>query len=105
MNPILEDLMKKRGVKLEDLTPGEKQDYERWESILEEEVTVQTIKDLCISQKRKIEAKWADLDNKVLKNERLIIMHTVYSTLLKAFKANKKKRKETEAYLLTLLNG
>jgi len=103
MNPILEDLMRKRGLTLESLSPSERVDYERWESILENEVTVKTIKDFCENQKLKIEAKWANLDNKTIKNERLIIMHTVYSALLKAFRSNKKIRKETEAYLLTLL--
>jgi len=105
MHKILEDLLTKRGVKIESLSPDEKRDFERWNSTLDEgDITVEKISNICQQQIKIIEGKWKDLDNSNQKNERLIIMHTVYKTILSMIKAKAEERKRLEAYLTSLLH-
>ncbi len=105
MNKILEDLLKKRGVKLENLSKEEKETFDRWNSVLNEgDVTVEKIQSFCKHQVGMIENKWKDLDNKEIKNERLIVMHTVYKSILQMIKSKKGDRERLEGRLVSLLH-
>jgi hypothetical protein len=101
MNNLLSKLLLKRGVTRNDLDEPEKKDFDRWEKILSEgDVTVESIGNFCKAQISAIEAKWKDFDNT---NERLVIAHTIYSTIIKALTANKVERESLEEYLNNLI--
>ena len=90
------------------IIPGqlsEKEQFEKWNKILseEEEVSVKKIEEFCQSEINKIEARWQDLDNITLKNERLIIAHTIYRNILRAIKEPKVEREVLENYLNQLV--
>ena len=105
---ILAKLLQKRGIKsADDLKPEERVDFDRWNKVLssEGEVTVQKIADFCRGQKKLIEAQWRSFDNAPLKNERLVLTHTVYSAILEAIEAPQKERENLERHLNQLLNS
>jgi hypothetical protein len=105
MQKILEDILKKRGVKLEELREDEKIDFDRWSSILDEgDVTVDKIQRFCSKQIKMIENKWNDLDSPSKNSERLVVIHTVYRAILKMIKAKEGERSILEAYLTSLLH-
>jgi len=59
---------------------------------------------MCLKEKERIEGTWKDLDNDVKKNERLIYLHTVYSTIIDAIDAPQTKKENFEAYVSELLD-
>ena len=112
MHSLLTKLLNKRGIKREELDekpivpgfPSERNQFERWESILSGEgVTLDKVAEFCKAQVESIELQWKNLDNAPQKNERLIIAHTIYSTLLKTIKAPEVERVELEKYLNDLI--
>lgn len=112
MNNLLAKLLVKRGITRKDLDdkpviPGvasEKDQFEQWEKLLSgEEVTVKNIEDFCKYQIGQIEKKWEDFSN--AGNEKLVMVHTVYNTILKAISAPKAEREALEKYLIQLLNS
>ena len=104
MHPLLVKLLNKRKVKKEELSPDELADFGRWEKILEGgEVTIEKVGEFCKAQISAVEAQWKDLDNDPKKNERLIIAHTIYSTILKALTAPEAERSALESYLNKLI--
>lgn len=106
---LLEKLLKKRGIEsIAELKTGEgKEEFDQWNKILssEGEVTVSKIREFCESQKKIIEGRWRDLDNSKEKNERLILLHTVYSAIIEAISIPQKQREELEKYLQQLLDS
>src|SRR3990167_8851749 len=105
MNYLLSKLIKKRGINKEGLSKEEKVDFDRWEKILSEgEVSVEKIAEFCKAQIGLIEIQWKDLNNLNQKNERLIVAHTIYSTILKALTAPEVERANLEEYLTKLIN-
>lgn len=107
MHYLLEKLFNKRGIKdTSALNNSEKGTYDRWQRILSEgEITVDKIRDFCKAQISLIESKWRDLDNLPQKNERYIIMHTVYKTLIDAIDKPQKERENLEKYLQQLVDS
>lgn len=105
MHTLLYNLLGKRNLQVKDLDPQEKQQFERWNSVLEEEVTVEKVEEFCRIQIERIEAQWENLDSSKLKNERLIIMHTVYGKILRMLKAKKAERRSVEEELVRLLDS
>jgi len=106
MHKILSDLLKKRGIKLEDLSNDERRDYDHWNSVMTSgDTTINDVKKLCRTQIRMIEGRWADLNKNEHQNERLVVMHTVYKTILKMTKSRDSERKSMEAYLVSLLHA
>ena len=104
MHPILVKLLNKRNVKKEELTKEELTDFDRWDKILSGgEVTVEKVGEFCKAQIGAIEAQWKDLNNDTKKNERLIIAHTIYSTILKTLTAPEIERSALESYLNKLI--
>ncbi len=105
MHPLLNRLLRKR--KIEDVTElkeDEKVTFDTWERILSEgEITVDKIVEFCLSQINVIEIQWKNLDNPEKKNERLILMHTIYKTLVNLIKAPRTEKENLEKYLNDLL--
>ena len=107
MHILLSNLLKKRGIPNTDaLSKEEKEWFEEKEKILalSDEVTVKDFIKFCQSQLNIIEDQWKNLDNSTQKNERLIILHTVYSTILKATTASRVERELLEDHLTQLLH-
>ena len=106
MHPALEKLLKKRGInELKELSVEEKGDFDRWQRVLSEgDVTVERIAEFCRHQIKQIESKWRDLKNTKDENDRLVLIHTVYSVLLDAITAPKAEREGLEKYLNQLLD-
>ena len=105
MHLLLTKLLTKRGIKdKENLSTEEKKDFERWEKILSGgEVTVEKISRFCEAQIQAIETQWKNLDNDTKKNERLTMLHVVYSTIKKAINAPQVERVTFEEYLNQLI--
>jgi hypothetical protein len=105
MHKLLQNLLDKRKLAVNDLTKDELSEFRRWESILHEEVTVEKIDEFCRIQMDQIEQQWHNLDNKKLKNERLLMMHTVYSKIRRMITSAKTERKSVEEELNRLLDA
>ena len=107
MHHLLSKLLKKRGIeKVTDLSQSEAEDFDRWNKVLSEgEVTVKKIEDFCRNQISFIETQWKNLDNSTQKNERLIALHTVYSSILSAIQAPLDSREKIERFLKELLDS
>ena len=106
MHLLLTKYLKRIGIKdIKDLSGEEKQTFEKWNQILsdDEEVNVGKIERFCEAQMEIIETQWKNMDNQSLKNERLIIAHTIYSTLLKVIRSPKIERITLEEYLTKLI--
>lgn len=103
---LLSRLLNKRGIQdVKDLSQDEQKDFERWKRILSDgEVSVEKIAQFCENKKRQIETQWRDMSNDMLKNERLVIYHNVYSAILEAIKAPVAEREQLEKYLQQLLD-
>lgn len=105
MHSLLRKLLDKRGLKdTHELKPEEKQTYDDWQRILSTgEISVQKIKDFCHNQVMMIQGQWKNLDNDQRKNDRLITMHTVYTTLLNVIESPNKERESLERFLTQLV--
>ena len=101
MHPTLRKLLDKRKVRLEDLDGEEKKDFDRWERVLSGgEVTVEKIKEFCKAQRSAIEVKWKSFENT---DSKLVIAHTIYSTLIQAMESPESEREALEIYLKDLI--
>lgn len=106
MHLLLSKLLQKRGIEdVATLSKEEKEWFEEKERILslKDEVSSEDIKKFCQVQIGIIEDQWKNLDNTAIKNERLILTHTVYSTILKAINTSKREREILEDYLTQLI--
>src|SRR3990167_121961 len=105
MHALLSKLLKKRGIATKaELSIEEKENFDRWEKILSGgEITIEKLSMFCKAQVALIETQWKDLSNSAEKNQRLIIMHTVYTTILRAMTAPEVERASLEDYLTNLL--
>lgn len=106
MHTLLQELLGKRNIKATDLTPDEKKTFDAWESKLTgETLSVETIADFCRSQINAIEVQWENLDNDAKKNERLVLLHTVYQKLLRVMTSDVREREQLEKYLTELIDS
>ena len=108
MHSLLSKLLTKRGIEnVEDLSKEEKSWFDEKQRILSQpdEISVDDFKKFCRSQLNIIEEQWRNLDNAAIKNERLVILHTVYSTILKVAEASKIERELLEDHLTQLLHA
>lgn len=106
MHALLSNLLSKRNITKDDLSKEESQDFARWEGILSGgEVTLEKIQLFSQGQIGAIEANWKNLDNTVQKNERLIVMHSVYKAILGAMTSSEVERASLEKYLTNLINA
>jgi len=104
---ILTQLLKKRGIKdTTELSNEEKRDFDRWNQILSKgEMSVEKILEFCKNQKQVIENQWTNLDNDAIKNERLVIQHTIYSKLIAAIVSPQSEREALEKHLQDLIKN
>lgn len=105
MYEVITNLFKRRGITdIQQLSPEEKIDYDRWTKILSEgEVSVESIKKFCNNQIGIIESKLRDMSNTNEKNERLIIQFNVYKSILGSIEAPRQEREQLEVYLNSLI--
>lgn len=105
MNSLISRLLEKRGVKdIEELSPAEKTDIDRWESILGTgDISIDAMTGFCDNQLKLIEVQWRNLENSTTKNERLVLLHSVYSSLKEMIKSPNSERAVLEKYLRGLL--
>ena len=104
MHPLLSKLLTKRKVKHEELSQEEKQDFDRWEQILSGgEITVKKIEDFCRNQLISIGKQFQSVDNSTQKNERLIVLHSVYSAIIGLLSGPESEKEALERYLNDLL--
>ena len=105
MNNLLTRLLTKKKLTKDQLSPEEKADFQRWEVILSEgELTIDKIMNFCDAQLNIIEGQFKDLDRTEKKNERLILLHSVYKTLRNIGNATNKEKENLENYLNNLIN-
>jgi len=115
MHPLITKLLqKKKFDSLEEVsdepmpdgTPNEKETIENWQRILSsnEEVTVENIKEFCQNQLKEIEGQMKSLDNTARKNDRLLILFSVYKAIGGALEAPQQEREALEQYLTGLLS-
>ena len=101
---ILERLLQKRGLKRDELTPEEKDQFAEWQRVLsKDELTIGDIKSFCGRQLDIIETKWRDLDKEQSKKAELIPYHTVYKLLIQVIDSPKSDRENLEQQLSQLL--
>lgn len=107
MHPLLEKFLKKQKIEsVTELRGDEKETFDRWEKILSEgEITVDKIAEFCQNQINLIESKWQELDNSDKKNDRLVLLHTVYRAILSTIKSPAAERESLERYLNQLLQN
>lgn len=105
MHPLLLKVLRKAGVAdIMGLSEDEKKDFDRWDKILSEgDITVDKILVFCQAQVIIIETQWKNLDNSHEKNSRLIVLHTVYSSIITVIKSPQTERENLEKYLNTLV--
>ena len=97
--------MEKNKIKEEkEFSVEEKETFDKWDKILSEgEISVEKIKEFCSNQLKIIETQWKNLDNDIKKNERLILLHTVYSILVNLIESPQTEKENLEKYLTELL--
>lgn len=107
MHLLLSKLLQKRNVTVEDLTKEEKEWFDEKQRILSQPdvITLEDFKKFAQGQLDLIETQWRNLDNMALKNERLVILHMVYSTILKVATASRIEREILEDHLTQLLHA
>ena len=106
MHILLSKLLKKRGIEnIEDLSQEEVEWFKEKEGImgLGDEITLKDFDRFCRNQISLVEDQWKNLDNLPRKNERLILLHNVYSAILKTITGSKLERELLEDYLQQLL--
>lgn len=105
MHPILDRLLGKRGIRPEELTEDEKSSFDKWQGILTQEVTVQTIADFCRNQIASIQHKWKDRSLAEHERSRLIEHHVVYSSLVALIESPNAEREALEKDLQMMLES
>lgn len=104
MHPLLAEYLKKQNLTVEEMDDDERKDLEAWRSILEgKEMTVDNIVVFIQAQLNLIDKLLRDLDNKPLKNERLLMQQVIYKTILNMIQSPNKEKEALEARLTALL--
>jgi len=106
MHHLLERLLKKYKVSsIQELSADDQSEVRRWQTIFsQDEITVADIQTFCSNQVLEVEKQWRDTNNSSQKNDRLIILHTVYRSLIDLIQAPKTGKAQLEAYLQNLLD-
>lgn len=105
MHSLLEKLLKKRNIDdSSKLSKEEAETFDRWNSILGQGgITVDKIQEFCKIQIDIIETQLDNIDNSLQKNERLVLLHSVYRNLFKVINSPATERDSLEKYLTNLL--
>lgn len=102
---ILSRILQKKGIKSpEELTPEERVDFDSWKKILsKEDIQLKDVEEFCIANINNIEAQFKDLSNSNEKLERLVLLHSVYSSMKHLINSPRAEREQLENYLNGLL--
>ena|SRR3990167_1786557 len=106
MHPLIARLFEKKGINdVRELSPDDQVEFHGWQKVFtQEDVSLEQVKKFCRSQLDAIEGHWSNLDNSNQKNERLIIQHTVYKTLLNLISAPSESKANLERYLQEMID-
>lgn len=104
MHKLLQELLDRRKLKIDQLENDEKEVFDRWKDVLDEEMTVDRIAEYCKNQMELIEMKWGNLENKKVQNERLVMMHTVFGKVYRYINGKKTERRSVEEEISRLLD-
>lgn len=100
MHHLLSQLLEKWNISnVEQLTPEEKQTFDQWRSILNDEVTVDTIAEFCTRQQKLIESKWKEMYRDRAHDSYLTDIHAVYGNIRHLIEADKGQRAQLEQEL------
>jgi hypothetical protein len=106
MHTLLIKYLAKQGLTFDTMSDEEKKTYDTWNKTLSNtKLTVDDIRRFCEVQKTFIEDQFGELDNSGVKNDRLVLLHTVYSKIARATEADKKEREGLEKYLTSLIDN
>jgi hypothetical protein len=102
---IIQSILQKKGVsKLTELTPDEKVEYDRWQSIVDgNEVTIEKMREFCASQIRLIEGRYASGDTTDKQDTFLRASLHIYLNLLDMINSPEITRVNLEKHLTQLL--
>lgn len=104
MHKLLGDLFQKMNIKPQDLTEEEKKTYDKWNSILEEEVTVEKIAEFCRRQQGLVEKKWQDKYRDRTNDPFLADIHSVYGLIVTMIESDRTERASLEQHIEKLLD-
>lgn len=101
---VLSKLLDKRGIeKIEDLTPDEQAQFNKWKLVLSgDTVTIDSLKEFCTNQIRVIEGKCDGVNPLTILQQ--ASLH-VYHNLIKAIEAPETERESLEKYLTQIVNS
>lgn len=103
MHPLIEKYIKSRGIE-DDLTAEEKALVDKWQAILvNKEISIEDIHTFCEAQLALIESQFGSMENSSQKNDRLVLLHSVYKRLLGLLTSKQKEREQLEAHITTML--
>ena len=103
MNYLIEKLLKKRKVKFEELDEDEKETFDKWQKILSEDISLETLNDFCEAQKEVIENNYTNPDNTREKDLVLKATLAVYKSILGLINGQKVERVALVKYLENLI--
>lgn len=105
MHELIERLLDKRGLSLDNLSEEERLQLEKWQATLvKKEVTVTDIVDFCDNQLSFIEKQFDNIENTSQTNDRLVILHSVYRKIRALLSdTSKKQREKLEAELTAMI--
>ena len=105
MHNLLSKYFEKKKIDVVNLTTEEKETFDSWESILAPgDLTVEKIAEFCGQQEKLIKAQLKNLDNSTEKNERLILLMTVWSAVQDLINAPDRERESMELFLQQLID-
>ena len=104
MQAPIEKLLKKRKLKIQDLSDEEKATYDEWDRALSENLTLEGLRDFCLAQKIAIEKQYTDLDNSRDKDFILKATLSVYLAIIGLIDGDKEKKVAIIQELEQLIN-
>lgn len=104
---ILEQFLQKRGVdNVEDLSDTDKGVLKQYQNVFKKaDTSVADIQKFCQQQIESIETRLDDVDNSPQKQDRLVILLSVYRKIISLIEAPKKEKERLEAYLTLMVQS
>ena len=105
MHGLIAKLLQKKKINdIRELTPDEKETFDKWDRVLSEgEMTIEKILEFCKKQIKIIEGQYINPDNSEKKDIYLKASLSVYTNLTRAIKAPKAEKEALEKYLNQLI--
>lgn len=104
MHKLLNLLLEKRGVKLEELSAQEKADFDRWnKTLIQEPITLGNLEEFIKEQLNKAQDQIAEPENTKEKDLYLKSCLNIYKALLGVIETPQVEKEQVEKYLKQLL--